>query len=375
MPRAVVTGASGFLGHHIVQSLLRRGWSVTAIVRQGSYVAALRRWGVTLAGADFAHSRSVSAAMPQMPDVVIHAAAEPPSSPLSPEVLENRNVAATRSVLAAAQIADAGRIVHVSDSCVYNWYGVGEVCEMTPRLPDAPTGYIRSKLRCEEHARRTMTRGMDVVIVQPNPMFGPFQTHGLAYQAFASALGQKVTPISNAGTCLAHPQAVADAIVTAAESGAAGQSYLLGGEPIDFRTFAGLIAQATGGIAARGAGWPYLREASDAVRILASRVSKAPFCASVVWREWLERAPLVDDRLARSALSYRPLPMMTAVRDMVHWMQALGILEPLARAARAAEPDFQAPSFAPGAGAAPAVARQHLKIIRSDAQILHEAAE
>ncbi|QCI79344.1 hypothetical protein E6W36_06640 [Hankyongella ginsenosidimutans] len=86
-------------------------------------------------------------------------------------------------------------------------------------------------------------------------------------------------------------------------------------------------------------------------------------------------APLVDDRLARSALSYRPLPMMTAVRDMVHWMQALGILEPLARATRAAEPDFQAPSFAPGAGAAPAVARQHLKIIRSDAQILHEAAE
>lgn len=308
-----------------------------------------------------------------MADVVIHAAAEPPSSPLNSEVLENRNVAATRAVLAAAQIADAGRIVHVSDSCIYNWYGVGQVCEVTPRLPDAPTGYIRSKLRSEDHARRAMTRGMDVVIVQPNPMFGPFQTHGLAFQAFASALGQKVTPVSNGGTCLAHPQAVADAIVTAAESGIAGQSYLLGGEPIDFRTFAGLIAQATGGAAGRGAGWPYLREATDAVRILASRVSKAPFCASVVWREWLERAPLVDDRLARAALSYRPMSMTAAVRDMVHWMQAIGILEPVTVQERASAPRFG--TAAPRSEVASATARPPLKIIRGDAEMLHEAAE
>lgn len=374
MPRAVVTGASGFLGHHIVQSLLRRGWSVTAIVRQGSYVAALRRWGVALAGADFTQSRSVSAAMPAMPDVVIHAAAEPPSSPLNPEVLENRNVAATRAVLAAAQIADAGRIVHVSDSCVYNWYGVGEVSEMTPRLPGAPAGYIRSKLRSEDHARRTMTRGVDVVVVQPNPMFGPFQTHGLAFQAFASALGQKVTPISNGGTCLAHPQAVADAIVTAAETGVAGQSYLLGGEPVDFRTFAGLIAQASGGVAGNGGGWPYLREASDAVRTLASRVSKAPFCASVVWREWLERAPLVDDRLARSTLAYRPMSITAAVRDMVHWMQVIGILEPLGVQERMTGPQRGVSAPASGSRAMP-VAHQTLKIIRGDAQMLHEAAE
>lgn len=375
MPRAVVTGASGFLGHHIVQSLLQRGWSVTAIVRQGSYVAALRRWGVTLVGADFSHRCSVTKAMPAMADVIIHAAAEPPSSPLNPEVLEDRNVAATRAVLAAAQIADAGRVVCISDSCVYNWYGVGEVSEMTPRLPDAPAGYIRSKLRCEEQARRAMTRGMDIMIVQPNPMFGPFQTHGLAFQAFASALGQKINPISDGATCLAHPQAVADAIVTAAERGVAGQSYLLGGELIDFRTFTSLIAQATGGAAAMNTGWPYLRVASDAVRMLASRVAKAPFCSSVIWREWLENAPRVDDRLARAALSYRPLDMTTAVRDMVHWMQAIGILEPLPLQGRAVEPGFESGRSQTGARRPLATTRPPLKIIRGDAKILHEAAE
>ncbi|HEX6059979.1 MAG TPA: NAD-dependent epimerase/dehydratase family protein [Gemmatimonadaceae bacterium] len=116
MPHALVTGATGLVGSHIVERLLADGWSVRALVRDPGRAAWLSRAGValhpgdTLDSATFAHAAQGS-------DVVFHAAAA-----ITPrggwEAYRATNIEGTRNAVEAARGAGA-RLLHVSSVAVY----------------------------------------------------------------------------------------------------------------------------------------------------------------------------------------------------------------------------------------------------------------
>src|SRR3970040_135079 len=115
--RALVRGAGGFTGSHIVERLVAAGDSVRAFVRPTSDVSYLRALGVELAQGDITDPASLSPAMDGI-NAVYHAAPAVTDWG-SWRLFRSVTIEGTRNVLEAAARANAGRFLHVSTDGVY----------------------------------------------------------------------------------------------------------------------------------------------------------------------------------------------------------------------------------------------------------------
>src|SRR5262245_36970150 len=117
--KAFVTGATGFVGRHLVEHLLAAGDDVTALVRTFDRARSLPAGVRTWAG-DVLRPAGLRAGM-QGAEVVYHLVAlrQPGRRPRDLERLDRINVEGTRSVLALAGELGVRRIVYVSDLAVF----------------------------------------------------------------------------------------------------------------------------------------------------------------------------------------------------------------------------------------------------------------
>ena len=171
-----VTGATGFLGRHLVDTLLARGAHVVGVVRNPDRVPELAARGVTLRRADLAEREHLAAGFAGADAVVSNAALF---------ALSNRrwadhhraNIDGTANVFDA--IADAGvrRVVHVSSVAVY---AVHRPCvdEDAPQLGPttrrtATNAYALSKALSEQLAwRKAATHGLALTTLRPCAIYG-----------------------------------------------------------------------------------------------------------------------------------------------------------------------------------------------------------
>jgi nucleoside-diphosphate-sugar epimerase len=220
---ALVTGATGLLGRHVVDRLLGSRWEVRALVRNPARAAWLESRGAVLVPGDLTDPESIHAAVSGC-DGVIHAAARVSASGTEAE-FHAGNVAGTRNVLRAAERAGA-RLVHVSSTAVYgeSRYRHRPTVETDP-LPRLPRWdrYGRSK----QEAERTVIAARQVgrvraEVVRPTVMYGPGDRQ-LAPRV-GPLLSKGIFPLVGGGDAtltIVHASSVADACVRALESGTA----------------------------------------------------------------------------------------------------------------------------------------------------------
>jgi nucleoside-diphosphate-sugar epimerase len=180
MKYALVTGATGLLGRHLVDVLVEAGISVRALVRRSSDTRHLVSKGVELVQGDDADEASLRRAVKGM-DMVFHVAgylhAGSPFGTGDKTTGEEWsrykaiNVDFTESMLAASLDAGAGRFVFVSSSGVYS------IDAPVPTMEDAPlqpfSAYGRSKLMAEEKVRAYQNKGLATTIIRPPIIYGP----------------------------------------------------------------------------------------------------------------------------------------------------------------------------------------------------------
>jgi len=169
----LVTGGSGLLGHCLVHRLLARGDRVRVVdlvpPRETPAGAVEFRRG-DLRDADLVRAACAGV------DTIHHLAAlqrmKAHELRLSERGVFDANVAATTNVLASALATGVRKVVHVSSSGVY---GVPRTVPVTEDHPQRPIGsYGRSKVRSEELSREYLERGLDVTMLRPVSLFGPW---------------------------------------------------------------------------------------------------------------------------------------------------------------------------------------------------------
>lgn len=195
-PRALVTGAAGFIGSHLVDSLLADGWEVTAIdnfdpfypatVKHANIEAHRRHPRWHLHELDIADDASLDD-LPGPFDVVVHLAAKAGVRPsiADPMAYQRANVAGTQTLLEFARKRGVRQFVFASSSSVYGvnprvpWSEDDHVLQ--PISPYASTkvsgellGHVYSKLF-----------GMRFVALRFFTVYGPRQRPDLAIHAFA----------------------------------------------------------------------------------------------------------------------------------------------------------------------------------------------
>lgn len=170
--KALVTGASGFIGGHLVEELVRRGAEVTCLVRPTSRTGLLQGRPVSLAIGDLRDKPSLTSAVKDK-DVVFHLAAV--ISAPDGEVYGSANVQGTRNLVEACLAAGPGprRFLFVSSIAAAGPSPEGETPDEDGE-PRPVSDYGRSKLEAEKLVLAARDR-LPVTILRPPNVLGPGQ--------------------------------------------------------------------------------------------------------------------------------------------------------------------------------------------------------
>ncbi|MGJ4884394.1 NAD-dependent epimerase/dehydratase family protein [Bradyrhizobium sp. HKCCYLRH1065] len=186
--KALVTGANGFLGRHVVDALLARGIEVRAMVRPATRVDALG-WpsSVDIVRADLRTSRDLVRAFENV-DVLIHLAAVVAGGE---DAQFAGTVGGTERLLEAMAGSACRRLVLCSSFSVYDYTATRDVLDESAPLQQTPDVYTRGGYTVAKWWQERVTRryveknGWDLTVLRPGFIWG--RGHG-----YLAALGQQI---------------------------------------------------------------------------------------------------------------------------------------------------------------------------------------
>ena len=243
--RIAITGATGFLGSHLAEDFLARGWEATLLSRTAEKADPWRSRGRVEVG-DVADPAALDRLFDGA-DVAIHLVSNFRTASDPPERYAHTNVQGTQNAVAAARKAGVRRFVHCST------IGVHGHVRSTPGNEDSPFHpgdlYQTTKAEAEAFVRAEGLReGMEIVVVRPCSIYGPGDTRML--KMFRMLAKRTFFTL---GSCRENFHAVyIDDLVegfhrVATQPGLGGEVFILGGpEYVSLWNYLGTAARAVG---------------------------------------------------------------------------------------------------------------------------------
>lgn len=323
--RAVITGATGFVGGAVLDQLVAAGHQVTATVRSADGAELVRRKGATPVEADLSRPASLIEAFSGH-DVIFHVAGVNGFCLPDPTPMFAANVQGSVNVIRAALRAGVGSVVYTS-SAVTIGEAHGEVgTETTVHRGWYLSDYEQSKVEAERAvAIEAEDLGINVVSLNPASVQGPGRVTGTARLLLAFLKGRlKYLPDTRA--TLVDVDDCARAHVAAATVGQRGARYLLAGATATTGEMAGLLGTAAGIEVPMRTLPPRLATAAGYAVGAAFRVvgKQAPLCPEMV--RTLLHGHAFDGARAERELGFSYTPLADTFERMVAWYRSEGLL-------------------------------------------------
>ena len=322
-----LTGATGFVGHHIAMALASEGAQLRILVRKTSNLKNIEGIaGDTIVG-DLLEPESLKSALTGC-DAVMHVAADYRLWIPDPAAMYKANVEGTRALLQMAREAGVSRVVYTSSVATMHFRTDGIVInEDTPvSLADMVGHYKRSKFLAEREAISAAEAGQQVIILNPTTPIGPNDAKPTPTgRIFVDFLKSKFPAYVDTGLNLVDVAEVARTHVAALTAGICGRRYILGGENLTLKQILDKMSAITG---------------------IPSPKTKIPFVIAATYaffEEWITgrvrgrepRATLEEVRMGRKKmfassaraqqeLGFRITPVYPAMRAAIEWFRSNG---------------------------------------------------
>ena len=244
--KALVTGANGFTGSHLVKALLQQGNTVKGLVRKSSNLSRLTNCRVDLVYGDITDRKALEKAMMDV-DTVFHIAAYVELGLVNEEEMERVNVEGTRAVLEVAEASGISKMVYCSTIGIFGDTKGETINETFQRQQtDFSSAYDRTKYQGQQLVDQFYQQGLPVVSVMPSgilgaddPHFGPVINLFLQGKMKLWLGGDRITGI-------VHVDDLVKAIILAAEKGKLGDYYIISTGDLKTREMFAILGQATG---------------------------------------------------------------------------------------------------------------------------------
>lgn len=245
--KILVTGATGFVGAHIVRKLLKAGHPVRILRRPHSSLKALEGMSVETAIGDITDRDSVFRAVAGC-ETVFHVAGHVSFWEGANEIQNKINIDGTRNVVDACLEHKVKRLIHTSSIAAIGFAPDGKLGDETLEYNWGPyhLNYCDSKRGGELEIQKGIKKGLDAVIVNPAVIFGPGDLNlNAGAMVFQTAKG-KVPFYFDGGCCVCDVEDVAEGHIQAWLKGKKGERYILGGDNYSWRQLMELIASVVG---------------------------------------------------------------------------------------------------------------------------------
>ena len=286
MQPAFVTGASGFLGAHLVCALLHKGYAVKALKRAQSSMNEF----TLISGLYFRHDQSsvinnlkwVEGDITDYDTIeeffekdrfVFHCAGIVSFNKSDREKLLLTNVKGTENVVNACLAKGVKKLIYASSTAAIGKAEGNQVTNETNQWDekDNPSNYSISKYYGELEVWRGIEEGLDAVIINPTMIIGPGDWQKATGRFFIN--GFKNFPFYTDGSnAFVYVNDVAQAMIALAESDIKSERFLIAGENMPLRHFMNCVADAF------GKRRPFIKA--------------GPFITAIAWR-WFELISLL----------------------------------------------------------------------------------
>jgi dihydroflavonol-4-reductase len=326
--KALVTGATGFVGAAIAKTLIASGWQVRVLARAGSDRGNLQQLAAEVVEGDLNDLGSLELALEGC-TALFHAAADYRLGARDPKPLYLTNVEGTRNILSAARKSGVQRTVYTSSVAT-----IGIPTDGTPGEERSPVAlsdmighYKRSKYLAEEVACDAARAGMSVVIVNPSTPVGPGDIKPTPTgQLVLDAASGRMPAYVDTGLNIVHVDDVAAGHLLAFERGKTGERYILGGEDMTLRTILEQIARLVGRKPPR-IRLPYAAVLPIAYAAEAfAKVSGRSGRVTVEGVRMSRKRMFFSSAKAAAQLGYRWRPPLEAFEDALRWFRERGLL-------------------------------------------------
>ena len=244
--KALVTGASGFTGSHLVNALVERGDRVVVLVRKTSDLSRLDVDKVELVYGDVTDRNALTQAMADV-DVVFHLAAYVELGIVDEAKMDRVNVEGTRAVLETAKAAGVSKLLYCSTIGIFGDTQGTLIDETFVRTQkDFSSGYDRTKYQAQDLVNAYAKEGNFAVSVMPSGIFGSDDPHfGPVIQTFRKGR-LKVWAGGDRITGIVHVDDLVDGMLRALENGPSGSYYILSAGELTTREMFEFLSKETG---------------------------------------------------------------------------------------------------------------------------------
>ena len=328
--KALVTGATGFVGAAVARALLAAQWQVRVLARKGSERRNLKGLAVEVEEGDLADLNSLERAAEGCVGL-FHVAADYRLGAPDPSQLYRANVEGTRNVLNAARRARVQRVVYTSSVATLRVNS--ETTAATEDAPlasnEAPGAYKRSKVLAERLVVQMVAQdSLPAIIVNPSTPIGAHDVRPTPTgRVIIEAATGKMPAFVDTGLNLVNVEDVALGHLLALDHGRIGERYILGGDNITLQQMLAEIAGLTGRRPPRVKLplWP-LFPLAHAAETVAQLTGKEPF-VTVAGLKMAKNRMFFSAAKAGRELGYRPTPHLAALRTALDWFSGEGYLK------------------------------------------------
>jgi dihydroflavonol-4-reductase len=336
--RIFLTGATGFVGHHVAHALAGQGATLRMLVRKTSNLANLEGISGETHMGDLATPESIKSGLAGC-DAVMHVAADYRLWIRDPQAMYRANVDGTRELLRMAREAGVKRFVYTSSVATMHFREDGLVInEDTPVSIDDMVGhYKRSKFLAEQEAIAAAQGGQQVIILNPTAPIGPNDAKPTPTgRIFVDFLNGKFPAYMDTGLNLVDVSEVARTHMTALTTGTSGRRYILGGENLTLKQILDKMSAITG-IPSPTVRIPFIVAATYAFfeESITGRIRGREPRATLEEVRMGRKKMFASSARAQQELGFRILPVYPAMRAAIEWFRAHGYAPPADAPAKA----------------------------------------